>query len=81
MTSREALLELTYTAHAMAPLARDIGRVDEDWLDLPRSRGRLSPCSVSNPPSVAKFIRLPSSGRWLTSMPACGWRWRFAHGA
>ena len=27
---REAVLELTYTAHDMAPFARDMGYVDED---------------------------------------------------
>ena len=28
---REAVLELTYTAHDMAPFARDLGYVDESW--------------------------------------------------
>ena len=62
-TVLEALLELTCIAHDMVPFARDIGRVDEDGVGLPRYRGRLSPCYVSKAPSVAKFIRLPSSGR------------------
>ncbi len=35
---REAVLELTYTAHDMAPFARDIGHVDEDGEVLPPFR-------------------------------------------
>ena len=35
---REALLELTYTAHDMAPLARDLGHVDDTGAVLPPFR-------------------------------------------
>ena len=36
---RETILELTYTAHDMAPFARDLGYVDGDGRSSPRSLG------------------------------------------
>ena len=46
---REAVLELSYTAHDMAPFARDLGHVDEQGEVLPPFPGTPITVSISAP--------------------------------